>query len=98
MIVFILTSTFLSFKAFPDLTKKGIPSHPSEIILSTTAANGGKMNQAEDLQQVVLHHITNNPELIKVSTMSLGTKWFLEGDGDIGNLCFMKAQRACCQI
>jgi hypothetical protein len=37
-------------------------------------------HKAEDQQQVVLHHITNNPELIKVSTKTLGTKGFLEGD------------------
>ena len=43
-------------------------------------------NQAEDLQQVVLHHITNYPELIKISTTTLGTEGFLEGDCDIGNI------------
>ena len=34
---------------------------------------------------MVLHHISDNPKLIKVSATSLGTKWFLEGDGDAGN-------------
>ena len=34
---------------------------------------------------MVLHHISDDSKLIKVSATALGTKWLLEGDGDAGN-------------
>ena len=51
VIVFPLTSTFLSFKAFPHLTKKGTPSHLSLLILSKAAANVGQVEPAGTLTQ-----------------------------------------------
>ena len=42
-------------------------------------------SKAENLKKMVLHHISDDPKLIKVSATALGTKRFLEGDGDAGN-------------
>ena len=35
---------------------------------------------------MVLHHVTNDSKLVKISTATLGTEWFLESDGDAGNM------------
>ena len=35
---------------------------------------------------MVLHHITNDTKLVKISSPALGTEWLLECDGDAGNV------------
>ena len=41
--------------------------------------------EAEDLQEVVLHHISDYSKLVKVSTTSLCSEGFLESNLDTGN-------------
>jgi hypothetical protein len=43
-------------------------------------------DEAQNLQQVVLHHVSDDAEFVKVATSALSAKWLLEGDeygGDV---------------
>ena len=43
-------------------------------------------NEAQNLQQVVLHHVSDDAELVKVASSALSAKRLLEGDeygGDV---------------
>ena len=42
--------------------------------------------EAEDLQEVVLHHVADDPELVEVSAAALRPERLLEGDGDAGDV------------
>ena len=35
---------------------------------------------------MILHDISDNSELVKVSSATLGSEWFLECDGDAGDM------------
>ena len=43
-------------------------------------------SQAHDLEQVVLHYVTNDPKLVKVPTATHGPKRLLERHHDVGNV------------
>ena len=43
-------------------------------------------HQAQDLQQVVLHHITDNAEVVEVTAAPLGAERLLERDEHAGDV------------
>ena len=43
-------------------------------------------SQAQNLKEVILHDISDNPELVEVAPSSLSSKGLLECDGDAGNV------------
>ena len=66
-----------------------VSSQPSHISPDIIRAGGDGFlhgGQTEDLQEVVLHHVPDDAELVKVATPTLGTEGFLECDGDAGNV------------
>lgn len=61
---------------------------PDLLIPHVLCTSGGRLLhgcQTQHLQQVVLHHITDDPKLIKIATTPLSPKWLLEGDGYSGD-------------
>ncbi len=42
--------------------------------------------QAHDLKQVVLHHVSDDPKLVKVASSAVGTKGLFEGDHHTRNV------------
>lgn len=43
-------------------------------------------NQTKYLEQMVLHDVSNNTKIIKISTAAFSTKWFFECDLHLGNI------------
>ena len=41
--------------------------------------------EAQDLEQVVLHDVTDDAKLVEVATPPLGAEGLFEGNGDVGN-------------
>ena len=42
--------------------------------------------ETHHLEEVVLHHVSDDPKLVKVSASTLGAKRLLEGDGHTSNV------------